>query len=771
MKKIPVLILNDGILFPGNEYRMETNDEKLQNFFDTIDHSESKEFLIIHSLDNKTTNDVLQFPSIGMRAHLDLKLFVPNSKMRTVTLGLDRVKILHYQQQDDRYYADIEPIEIKKDEKQEKIYIDTLFRTYEEYIQEMTSISNAMVNELATIQDLSNLTDIIAFMLPLTKEEKKKFLYETNPITRAMKLLEQLKEEIEIAHLEKKIETKVHKQLDQEQKDYYLKEKLKVIKEEIGDATTKQYVIDTYKKKLQKLKCSNAVKKRITEEINRYEAANPNSAEITMMRDYLDWMLALPWDYQTKDIMNLKVIAQTLDASHYGMKEIKTRILEYIAVKQNVKANKSPILCFIGPPGVGKTTLAYSIAKSLGRNLTSISVGGINDEAEIVGHRKTYIGALPGRIIQGMKKAGSANPVFVIDEIDKLTKSQKGDPASSLLEILDQEQNNHFSDHYLEQPYDLSHVFFIATANYEEQIPQELKDRLEIIHLPSYTLYEKLEITTTHLLPKVLQEHGLTTFQVQLDKEAILSIVENYTKEAGVRELKRQLEKICRKIVYKNLEEKQDNFYQLTKAALKTYLGNPLYQPTEKLNKSEIGVVNGLAYTPFGGDILPIEATHYEGTGNLYLTGSLGNVMQESAKIALSYIKANYRRFGISKAALSDDIHIHVPEGAVTKEGPSAGIALTTALISSLSKKKVSTNLAMTGEITLQGRILPIGGVREKILGAKRAGVFIIYLPKENEKDVQELEKDLVKDIAFHYVSNYEEIAKKLFLEKEKITI
>ena len=771
MKNIPVLIINDGILFPGNEYRMETKDPKLQEILNIVDQQPDRQLIVIHSLDNESTDDVLQFPSLGVLAHLDLKLVIPNSKMRSVIVGLERVRITHYEKVDGYFYGEIEEIVNHNDMAMERIYLDTVFRTYEEYVKELTSISNAMIHELASVQDLGTLVDIIAFMLPLTKEQKKDYLYEIDPIERATKLLEQLKEEIEIAKLEKNIEAKVHHQLDEEQKKYYLREKMKVIAEEIGDSQSKNYELQQYQTKLQKLKAPSRIKKRIKEELKRYEGVSQNAPEITMIRDYLDWMLQLPWDHKTKDVTSLKEIEEILEANHYGMKDVKTRILEYIAVKQNAKQDNSPILCLIGPPGVGKTSLAYSIAKSLHRNLATISVGGINDEAEIVGHRRTYIGALPGRIIQGIKKAGSSNPVFVIDEIDKMTKSMKGDPASSLLEVLDKEQNNHFSDHYIEESYDLSQVMFIATANYEEQIPPELKDRLEIIYIPSYTEYEKVEIATNYLIPKVLQEHGLTAFQVQFSKEALLHIIRYYTKEAGVRDLQRAIAKVCRKIVKKNLEEKQDHFYQIEVADIATYLGKKIYTAHDTKEEKVVGVVNGLAYTPFGGDTLPIETTYYEGKGNLYLTGSLGEVMQESAQIALSYIKANYKRFGLRKEVLNQDIHIHVPEGAVSKEGPSAGVALTTSLISALGKKKVSTKVAMTGEITLQGNVLAIGGVREKVLGAKRAGITTIYLPKDNEVDVEELPKDLIKNMTFHFVSTYQEIAEQLFLSEELVTM
>ena len=480
-------------------------------------------------------------------------------------------------------------------------------------------------------------------------------------------------------------------------------------------------------------------------------------------------MLSLPWDYKTRDVTDIKEIETSLNNSHYGLSKVKTRIVEYIAVKQNSPKERSPILCLIGPPGVGKTSLAYSIAKSLNRRLVSVSVGGVADEAEIVGHRRTYVGAMPGRIIQGIRKCGSSNPVFVIDEIDKMISNYRGDPASSLLEVLDKEQNSKFSDHYLEEEYDLSNVLFIATANYEDQIPLELKDRLEIIYLDSYTEYEKLSIAKDYLIPKLLEEHGLTSLQVQFTDEAILDIINYYTKEAGVRNLERLIAKILRKIVKEVLVDKTKVFFLINREDLVNYLDKRIYLAKEKKETKLKGVVNGLAYTSYGGDILPIEVTHYKGNANLLLTGSLGDVMQESAKIALSYIKANGKKFGIKKDLFEDDIHIHVPEGAIPKEGPSAGIALTTALISAFTNTKISTKIAMTGEITLQGDILEIGGVKEKVLGAYREGINVIYLPKNNKDDLKEVPSFIKKKIKFIFVSNYKEIYNDLFVMSDVV--
>ena len=536
------------------------------------------------------------------------------------------------------------------------------------------------------------------------------------------------------------------------------------MQKELGEANSKDDEVITFTKKLSKLKCSPKVTEKIKRELSRYEATNSNSPELGMIREYLDWMLNLPWNNYTKDTTDLKKVKSILDSSHYALDEVKERILEYLAVKQNTNNLRSPILCLVGPPGVGKTSLAISIAKSLNRKTAKISVGGINDEAEIIGHRRTYIGANPGRIIQGIRKAGTTNPVFIIDEIDKMTKDIKGDPASSLLEVLDPEQNNKFSDHYIEEDFDLSKVLFIATANYIEQIPYELRDRLEIINLSSYTEYEKLDIAKKHLIPKELEEHGLTALQADITDDALKLIINNYTKEAGVRELERSIATIFRKIVKKILLEQDLSFCLVDEKVVEELLGKEKYPSTKNNKKEEIGVVNGMAYTVFGGDVLPIEATLFKGKGELILTGSLGDVMQESCHIALSYIKANMKKFNIDEKVFTEnDIHIHVPEGAVNKDGPSAGITITTALISLLTNKAVDKKIAMTGEITLRGRILPIGGLKEKVIGAHRAGIRKVFLPVENEKDVSEIPVEIKQDTKFIYVKNYSELYKKIF--------
>ena len=625
-------------------------------------------------------------------------------------------------------------------------------------------MGNAILTQIDHVDNLSDLCDLVASFLPLSYEHKKKYITIISPIERCELLIEDMNRDLKFVEIEQNIEKKVEEELNETQKEYFLREKIKEMQKELGDTNSKDIEIEKLKDKLKKLKCSSKIKEKIKSEIDKYESLHSNSPELGMVREYLDWMLNLPWNKYTKDNDDLENVQDILNSSHYALSEVKDRIIEYLAVKQNTNNLKSPIICLVGPPGVGKTSLAQSIAKSLGRKTAKISVGGINDEAEIVGHRRTYIGANPGRIIQGIRKAGSTNPVFIIDEIDKMTKDFKGDPASALLEVLDPEQNNKFSDHYIEEEFDLSKVMFIATANYIEQIPYELKDRLEIINISSYTEYEKLDIAKKHLIPKELEQHGLTSLQVQIEDEAIMTIIRNYTKEAGVRELERMIATMLRKIVKELLLNKEATFFNIKEKDIEKYLGKKKYFYMENIKNREPGVVNGMAYTIFGGDVLPVEVNMFKGKGNLTLTGSLGEVMQESCQIALDYIKANTKKFKIKNELLEEnDIHIHVPEGAVNKDGPSAGITVTTAIISLLLNKPINGDIAMTGEITLRGRVLAIGGLKEKVIGSHRAGVRKIFIPKENKEDIEEIPKEIRKDIDFVCISNYQDLFKKLF--------
>ena len=762
-EKLIVLIINDMVIFPNNEIRIEYDNTFDKQVINIIDKLDSDLMLIVNPLEENIDIDVTNLPKYGTLSRLKFKMNVPNGKTRVVIEGLKRVEISNYTKEEIFYYANYKEL-INTSNDSEKDYYNILVKTIEKYIDKVPYMSNAVITQLNKVNTLDELCDLVGSFLSLDYSKKKRYITITEPIERCKQLIEDMNEDLKFLELEQKIDEQVEKELNETQKEFFLREKIKIMQQELGEVNSKDDEIVKLKQKCSKLKCPPKIKERIKREISRYEAINSNSPELGIVREYLDWMLSLPWNNITKDNNDLVKVKEILDASHYALDDVKERILEYLAVKQNTNSLRSPILCLVGPPGVGKTSLAISIAKSLGRKTAKISVGGINDEAEIIGHRRTYVGANPGRIIQGIRKAGTANPVFIIDEIDKMTKDIKGDPASSLLEVLDPEQNNKFSDHYIEEEFDLSKVLFIATANYIEQIPYELRDRLEIINVSSYTEYEKLDIAKRHLVPKELEEHGLTPLQVQITDEALLILIRNYTKEAGVRELERIIATLFRKIVKKILLEKNMPFYSIDESTIEDFLGKKKFLYTEKSEKNEIGVVNGMAYTVFGGDILPIEATLYKGKGELILTGSLGDVMQESCHIALSYIKANMQKFNLDEKIFSEhDIHIHVPEGAVNKDGPSAGITITTALVSLLTNQSVDKNIAMTGEITLRGRVLAIGGLKEKVIGAHRAGVKKVIIPIENEKDLDEIPEEIKNNITFIFVKKYQEVYDNLF--------
>ena len=763
-QKLAVLVLRDVVVFPNNEVRIEYDDLFEKASIDYADSTEGKYLVIVNPIDSSLGKEVTSLPNYGVLGQLKLKLNVPNGKTRVVIEGIRRVEVTNYSFSSDFYQAEIHEVPYTQDLGDDKNYYTLLMKSLDKYIEKAPYMSNAIISQLDSVDTLDELCDLIGSFLPVEYQKKKKYVLEISPKKRAQLLIEDINEDIKFIELEQKIENEVEKEIEESQKEYFLREKIKVIKRELGDINSKEDEVSLLKKRLSKLKCNSKVREKIKSEISRYEAISSHSPELGMIRDYLDWMLHLPWNVYTRDTKDLNKVAQVLNSRHYALEEVKERILEYLAVKQNTNNLRSPILCLVGPPGVGKTSLALSIAESLGRKVAKISVGGINDEAEIVGHRRTYVGANPGRIIQGIRKAGTANPVFIIDEIDKMTKDIKGDPASSLLEVLDPEQNSKFSDHYIEEEFDLSKVLFIATANYIEQIPYELRDRLEVIELTSYTEYEKLEIAKDHLIPRALEEHGLTSLQVQIDEEAILAMIRYYTKEAGVRELDRVIASLFRKIVKKILLEKKQVFYHIEEKDLATFLGKKKYAFEKKGSHAEVGVVYGMAYTLFGGDILPIEVTKFPGKGELILTGSLGDVMRESCHIAFSYIKANASEFLLDLTELSSsDIHIHVPEGAVTKDGPSAGIAITTALISLFKNQAVSNSISMTGEITLRGRVLPIGGLREKVIGAHRAGIRKVFLPKENENDLDLVPEEIKKEMQFVFVNNYSDVYRRIF--------
>lgn len=763
----PVLIMRNMMIFPSSEARIELVDKTDKDIIKIASNFYDNEILIVN-LDDKLEKEpsINELSNYGILGKIKMKIEMPNGKSRIVIEGLRRVLITNYLKESDIIIGNIK--NIQEDEltiKENNAYVKTLIKKTENYIENVPYISNGILSKITGITDIEILTDIIAIFLPLDYERKLEYIRETSVKKRVSMIIEDINNDLEILELEQDIESKVSSSLEKSQKEFILKEKIKIIKEELGEGVNPDQEIDELKEKAKKLKAPKKIKERLEKEISKYEAGNQLSPEMTMISSYIDWLLNLPWEKTTEDEKDLKNVAKKLDETHYGLSLVKERIIEYLAVKQKKKSLRSPILCLVGPPGVGKTTMAKSIAKALNRKQTKISLGGVRDEAEIVGHRRTYVGSLPGLIIQGIKKAGSKNPVFIIDEIDKMTKDIKGDPASALLEVLDKEQNSSFVDHYIEEEFDLSEVMFIATANYIEQIPNELKDRLEIVDISSYTEYEKLDIAKNYLIPNLLKEHGLTDKEVSLKDESILQIIRNYTKESGVRELDRLIASIFRKIVKEIIFDKKKNtIYKITSKEIEKYLGIAKYSYNENENNKRVGVVNGLAYTVFGGDILPIEANMYKSKDSLILTGSLGDVLKESARIALSYIKSNAKEFKINLDKLDEMvIHINVPEAATPKDGPSAGTALTTTLISLIKNKEVDSDICMTGEITLRGHVLPIGGLKEKLIGAYRSRMKKVFIPKDNIKDLEEVPEEIKKNLEIIPVSLYSEIYKNIF--------
>ncbi len=686
--------------------------------------------------------------------------------MRVKFRGLHRAQLSQMEKSANGDLIQVDLLQsIRQDETEEQALVRMIIDSFEKSSNLDKFLPKDVIMELSRGIGADQLSDKSVAVLPLALERKQTYLETLGINDRLEMLIQDLEKEKEMDEVEKRINETVKKRIDQGQKDYYLREKLTAIKEELGDVVEQDKDAENIRQRLENNPYPETIKKKVKDELSRYEMLPMASGETGIIKTYIDWLMDLPWWQETTDIKDLNQAQAILDADHYGLEKVKERILEYLAVKQMTNSLKAPILCLVGPPGVGKTSLAKSVARALDRKFVKISLGGVRDEAEIRGHRRTYLGAMPGRIIQGMKKAGVINPVFLIDEIDKMASDYKGDPSSAMLEVLDPEQNALFSDHYIEEAYDLSHVLFIATANYLENIPEALRDRLEIIQLSSYTDVEKTHIAREHLLPKQLEENGLKPSQLKISDEMILYLIRYYTREAGVRQLERTLGTICRKTVLAILKDHKKSI-TLTKKRIKEWLGNEKVDYGHKEKKDQIGTVTGLAYTSFGGDILQIEANRFEGKGRLILTGKLGDVMKESASIALDYIKAHAKEFHIDPKKFEDcDIHIHVPEGAVPKDGPSAGVTMTTALVSCFSEIPVKANLAMTGEVTLRGNVLPIGGLKEKSLAAYRSGITTILIPKENVRDLDEIPQEVKDAVTFISVSNVKQVLKNALVD------
>ena len=762
--ELPVIILKGIVLLPNNDIKLEFDNDLSKSIIDVAELFHDNKILIVSNENALEENvNLNELPKIGVISQISHKMELPNGKTRLIITGIKRANVVDYlnkTKNNDILEAIVEEVEEEKlTEQEETALIKKLSREIEYHTKVIPYVSNSVLSIISNEKSLDKLTDIVAIYIQNDTSRLIKYLNEISSKERVKLILEDIYNEQEMFEIEKQIDSKVKQTIDENQRQYILKEKIKEIKKELGDISLKENEINKIREKIEKLNLNDKIKERLEEEIIRYENIVESSPEASVIRNYIEWLINIPWNTYTKDNDNLDDILNKLNESHNGIDKVKERFIEYIAVSKKSKNINSPIICLVGPPGVGKTSFVYSLAKALDRKFVKMSVGGVNDEAEIIGHRRTYLGASPGRIIKGLKKAKSMNPIFLIDEIDKMTKDQKGDPASVLLEVLDKEQNKYFSDNYIEEEVDLSNIMFITTANYIEDIPEALRDRLEIIELSGYTEYEKLEITKKYLIKKVCIEHNIESMKIEIEDETILKIIRCYTKEAGVRELERVIEKIIRKLVTELMRKKiAINKFTIDDKTVEKYLGKEIFDYNKEA-KNDIGVVTGLAYTKFGGDTLPIEVNCFKGNGNLTLTGSLGDVMKESAKIALSYIKSNLKTFKIDYRAFKEyDIHIHVPEGAIKKDGPSAGIALTTAIISLFTNKKIDNDIALTGEITLRGNVLKIGGLKEKSIGAIRSGIKRIIIPKDNLNETKEFEDEIKNNIEYIPVSNYTEI-------------
>lgn len=764
--KLPVIVLRNLVLLPHGEIKLEISNADDKNIIDnSIKYHDNYVILVsAKGLINENI-ELTELPNVGIIGKITSNFELPNNHIRINIEGINRANIFNYiDNKNSNLEAVIGPISIDEiDKDEEEANLRLLKREFAGYISISPNISNNIIIKLNEETNLDKLTDKIANMIPFNFENKNKYIYEFNSVKRSDMLIKQIAEEKNISYIERKIEGKVKRELDKSQQEFILKEKIKAIKEELGETDNKDEEISDLKNKIENLNAPSNIKEKLLKEVNKYEMMSLVSPELSIVKNYIDTVLSLPFGIYTKDLKNIQKIEEELDKTHYGLKDVKNRILEYIAVKELTNDIKSPIICLVGPPGVGKTSLAYSISQALHRNFVKISVGGVNDEAEIIGHRRTYIGSKPGRIIEGLIKAKSSNPVFLIDEIDKMTKDIKGDPSSCLLEVLDPEQNSTFYDNYIEEAFDLSKVMFILTANSLLDIPYALRDRLEIINLTSYTTFEKLDIVKNYMFSKLLKEHGLTKNNLIIDDETINFIIKHYTKEAGVRELERVLSSLMRKIAKEIITGSKRKKFVLNEEDVIRLLGNIKYVDIGTTINNP-GVVNGLAYTDLGGSILPIEVSHYKGKGNVNMTGSLGNVMKESAQISIGYIKNNYKEFGVDIKKLNDDdIHINALHAGIPKDGPSAGITLVTAILSSFLNKKIDNKIGMTGEITLNGNILGIGGLREKSIAAYNSGIKKIFIPKENESDISEIPKEVLDSLEIVFVSNYSEIFNNLF--------
>jgi len=760
---VPVLPVRDIVVFPymiiplfvGREISIKAIEQAL---------AESRMILLLTqkdlNIENPVASDLYGTGTVGMIMRM-LKL--PDGRVKILVQGLAKAKVKSFTQTTPFMTADVARIEELKPAAL-TIEEEAQIRTVKEQLDKAVSYGKTILPDIMVVienlDDPGRLADLIASNLGLKTDQAQEILEIVDPITKLKRVSDILGREIELLIVQQKIQSEARGEIDKTQREYFLREQLKAIQKELGDIDERGEEIREFKKKIEEARMPEKVLREAEKQLKRLEKMHPDSAESATIRTYLDWLVELPWAKSTKDNLDIKAAKKVLNDDHYDLEKVKERILEYLSVRKIKEKMKGPILCFIGPPGVGKTSLGRSIARSLGREFVRMSLGGVRDEAEIRGHRRTYVGALPGRIVQGIKQAGTNNPVFMLDEVDKIGMDFRGDPSSALLEVLDPEQNFAFADHYLSVPFDLTNVMFITTGNLADTIPGPLRDRMEIIYLSGYTTEEKLGIAKKYLLPKQLDEHGLTSKILTITDSALNLLITQYTREAGVRNLEREIAHLCRKVAKRIAEGKVKNF-MVTVKNLQGFLGVPKYLPEEEMEHDEIGVSTGLAWTEAGGDIIYIEATTMKGRGNLTLTGQLGDVMKESAQAALSYVRSKAKTLGISDDVFAKtDIHIHVPAGAIPKDGPSAGITIATAVASVFTGRPVNKNIAMTGEVTLRGRVLPIGGLKEKTLAAKRMGIRKVVLPKRNKKDLEDIPKYIKQDMEFIFADSMEQVLK-----------
>ncbi|HYE84411.1 MAG TPA: endopeptidase La [Clostridia bacterium] len=770
MKRLPLLPLRGLSIFPYMVLHFDVGREKSIRALEEAMINDQLIFLVTQRDAHTDLPGTEDFYEVGTISKIKQLLKLPGDTIRVLVEGISRAEIKEIVSEEAYFLVDV--LEHQESQGTGDLEMEALRRSvlgvFDEYIKANPKVAPETLITVSDIEDASRFADVVASNLTIKIEEKQEILSLFEIKERMEKIFEILSRELEILEIERKINSRVRKQIDKSQKEYYLREQLKAIQRELGEKEGHADEIEQYREKLSKLEVPEEVKEKVEKELDRLSKMSPGSPEVGVTRTYLDWIFDLPWNTMTEDNLDIKNARKVLDEDHYGLKKVKERVLEYLAIRQLSNNMKGPILCLVGPPGVGKTSIAKSIARAMGRKFTRMSLGGVRDEAEIRGHRRTYIGAIPGRIIYSIKQAGSRNPLFLFDEIDKLASDFRGDPASALLEVLDAEQNKDFRDHYMELPFDLSKVMFLTTANSTDTIPAALLDRMEVIYLSGYTEEEKLHIAADYLVPKQIKEHSLSKENVLISEAAIRGVINGYTREAGVRSLEREIANIMRKCATQIVENNNKRI-RVIPANLKKYLGIPKYRHDIINQKNEIGVVTGLAWTSVGGETLFIEVSVMPGTGKLELTGHLGDVMKESARAGLSYIRSKVDEFGIDKEFTKNmDIHIHVPEGATPKDGPSAGITMTTALVSALSRIPVYRDVAMTGEVTLRGRVLPIGGLKEKVLAAKRAGIKKVIIPIENEKDLEEIPDTVKRNMKFILAADMDEVLSHALVKDDK---